>query len=70
MIHVPACRQRGHASRHRQMHGVLGYLYFPLFGQRASPVCYKSDERYKRQTETGYNGLCKLKMAVMSDGLR
>ena len=70
MIYVPACCLREHISHHRQMHGVLGYLYFPLFGQRASPVRYKSDERYKRQTETVYNGLCKLKMAVMSDGLR
>lgn len=70
MIHVPACRLREHASHHRQMHGVLGYLYFPLFGQRASPVCYKSDERCKRQIGMVYKGLCKLKMAVMSDGLR
>ena len=69
MIYVPACRLRGHASHHLQMHGVLGYLYFPLFGQRASPVRYKSDERCKRQTETVYKGLCKLKMAFMSDGL-
>nr|DAO53025.1 MAG TPA: hypothetical protein [Crassvirales sp.] len=43
-VHVfcPGLPLRGHPSHHRQMHGVLGYLYFPLFGHWASPVWYKS----------------------------